>query len=355
MKAIAHRQRLKKTPHTVRAMRKGKKPDASVKSPSLLDRTRKAGADFLTHTNEVGMSVFRGTKSTVVKISKIVDPAALGGAIAGIGAGEAMGGGIGGTLGLVVAGPPGALMGAQLGAFTGAAVGSRIGYDVTHDVIHPKDHDPNMTLGKRAKSVGRQIVRRGGDTLGSGAGAAGGAVVGTMVGGAPGGAIGAFIGSALVGDAVETRLVSVYDDTSTPKPRRRRKTAPKAKSSHTLNIKVDPKETTLWVETVARDTAIETGAEIVFGTLGSAVAGPAGQQVGARMGLVAARRVTNDAGFFGGTTTVTQTKVVVAKPTRKTAATSRNAKPEKPTTVRPSPKPKPSSTTRKSPKRPTKN
>jgi len=220
---------------------------------------------------------------TVYKVSHAVDPASVGGAVAGLTVGEVAGTAAGGAVGLAVAGPPGAILGSQLGALAVGSAGLKIGYDVTYEATHPGAEQYD-NLQERVVGVGRRVVTRSGDALGSGVGGAGGVVVGTAIAGPVGGAVGALVGETFGGDIVESSSKKLVDN-ELKKGRNPR--TPKGKASKQPPWHVKFKH---WVTGVTRDTTMEAGSSAAVGVLGRLVAGPLGQRVGERAGLIAARQ-----------------------------------------------------------------
>ena len=265
------------------------------------------------HMTETIGAAGRRARSTAKNVSKDVDPAALGGAVAGLTAGGLVGASIGGTIGAAVAGPVGALVGAELGALTGTSVGVKLGYDVTYEIGHPKSAPKNLTIGDRVEGISQTFVRRAGDSLGSGAGAASGAAVGMVVGGPVGAAVGAFVGESFVGDLVEDRAVRLCGQ-------QRKNTSPgKPRPNEEKKAGVGK-----WIQNVTRDTSIETGAAAFAGVVGGVLAGPMGRTIGERAGLVAAKRVNWDH--------ATEDQSSPAKPAKrsKPAKPAKRSKPAKP-------------------------
>jgi len=230
----------------------------------------------------------RRVSSTAAKVSEVVDPASLGGAVVGLTAGQILGGIVGGTAGLALGGPVGAVAGAQLGGLTGGTVGLKIGYDVTYDTIHKKKKRKKATVKENAVGLARTLVKRSGDSVGSGVGALGGAVVGTAIAGPVGGAFGAFVGESLAGDFVENRSLETFDQqVNSARKRDPKKRPPKKQKQAGGRIA----KTGKWAGGAMRDAVLEGGAEAAFAMVGALAAGPLGARIAGRAGLVAAKRV----------------------------------------------------------------
>jgi hypothetical protein len=230
----------------------------------------------------------RRVSSAAQKVSRAVDPASVGGAVAGLTAGQILGGIVGGTAGMALGGPVGAVAGVQLGGLTGGSVGLKIGYDVTYDTVHKKKKRGKTTAKHRLVGVARTVVKRSGDSVGSGVGALGGAVVGTVVAGPLGGAVGAFVGESLAGDFVENRSLEEFDR-SLPVPGSRK--LKKRPSKKPAKIKGTAGKTGKWAVAAMRDAILEGGAEAALATVGALAAGPLGARIAGRAGLTAAKRV----------------------------------------------------------------
>ena len=222
------------------------------------------------------------------KVSEAVDPASVGGAVVGLTAGQILGGIVGGTAGMALGGPVGAVAGVQLGGLTGGSVGLKLGYDVTYDTLHRKKKPGKAKAKDHLVGVSRIVVKRAGDSVGSGAGALGGAVVGTAVAGPLGGAIGAFVGESLAGDFVENRSLETFDESVGNAVARNLKKRPSKKQT---GSKGGVARSGKWACGAMRDAVLEGGAEAALATVGALAAGSLGARIAGRAGLIASKRV----------------------------------------------------------------
>jgi len=236
-----------------------------------------------------GLSPARRRISSVgSKVSKAVDPASVGGAVVGLTAGQMLGVIVGGTAGMALGGPIGAVAGVQLGGLTGGSVGLKLGYDVTYDTLHQKKQKGKKTAKEHLVGVSRTLVKRSGDSVGSGAGALGGAVVGTAIAGPLGGAVGAFVGESLAGDFIENRSLETFDRSVSVKGARHAKRRPSDKQK---DAKARLAKTGKWAGGAMRDAVLEGGAEAALAAVGALAAGPIGARIAGRAGLIATKRV----------------------------------------------------------------
>lgn len=193
---------------------------------------------------------------------------ALGGGLIGAVAGDLVGGAVGATAGAIVLGPPGAILGSQLGVFVGGVIGAQIGAETVQQVDRLTQLASTQADGLTFQKISATIQKRAGEKMGETAGQAVGGVMGRVVLGPPGQILGAIVGGAIGSQLGE-------DAASTPK-------------STVATPLVQPQNPPLaaphWLAKTTQKFITETAATAVGGAAGRLVLGPAGQQVGVRLG-----------------------------------------------------------------------
>jgi hypothetical protein len=229
------------------------------------------------HARHAAQPIIETSRKALATFNETVDPAAVGGAVAGMEAGGAVGAAIGAVIG-TLAGPAGTVLGAEAGAFAGAVIGSKMGYDVTHEVAHPDEIQAKKSLPQRLIALPEVLSRKAGEKTGEKAGGASGAAIGGTVAGPVGALVGAAFGEAIAGEFGESGGIGLYR-----KAQRLRENNPEAEEEQ-----IDPKQ---WLSKSARNAAGGTGTEAALAAIGGLIAGPAGERIGQRAGIVAGAKM----------------------------------------------------------------
>lgn len=192
----------------------------------------------------------------------------VGGGLIGAVAGDMVGGAVGATAGAIMLGPPGAILGSQIGVFVGGVIGAQIGAETVHHTdLLTRLSGPSD--GFTFQKIAATIQKRAGEKIGETAGQAVGGVMGRVVLGPPGQVLGA-----IVGGAIGSQL---GEDTASPPKSALVSPLVQPEQNHAL-------PTPPWLAKTTQKFLTDTAATTVGGAIGRLALGPAGQQVGVKLG-----------------------------------------------------------------------
>jgi hypothetical protein len=193
----------------------------------------------------------------------------VGGGLIGGATGDMLGGAVGAAAGAIVLGPPGAILGSQLGVFVGGVIGAQIGAETIHQMEQVIQLSNSQASGLTPQKIAETLQKRAGEKMGETTGQVVGGVVGKVVMGMPGQVMGSIVGGVLGGQIGE-------DNASQPSAT---STQPSTQPSPN-----SPLGTPQWLGKTGQKFISETASATVGGALGKIVLGPAGQQIGFKLG-----------------------------------------------------------------------